>query len=192
LIVFTKEEVVTMDSRFLELWGQVLIQAARNQELLEKFAPGSSGARDSSWDFSTWAEQWFEQLPAFQSLFLQNARLNELSESGLQSLQAWQQGLEAFHEQWQEFARLLGLVPRQDYDRLSQENEQLKEQVQEQQATIERLNSMLSDRNLFDPDQMSEEFDRLLKRHNKQFEEFMQSFEQTWKTDPDSGGGTQG
>jgi hypothetical protein len=180
-----------MDSRFLELWGQVLIQAARNQEFLEKFAPGSSGTGDSSWDFSRWAEQWFEQLPSFQSLFLENARLDELSEAGLQSFQAWQQGLEAFYEQWQEFARLLGLVPRQDYDRLARENEQLKEQLQEQKATIDRLNTLLQDRNLFDPDQMSEEFDRLLKRHNQQFEEFMKSFEQSWKTDSDSGDGPQ-
>ena len=175
-----------MDSRFLELWGRVLIQAARNQEFLEQFSSGSQGAQDKAWDFSTWAESWYEQLPSFQSLFLESAHMDELKEAGTRSMQAWQEGLDGLYEQWKEFADLFGLVPKSSYDELSRKYEELKDRLQEQEETIQRLKELLEHKGIFDLEQVSDEFGRLLNAHNKQFEELMRSFEQTWKPDADS------
>ena len=176
-----------MDSRILELWGNILIQAARNQEFLEQFSSGPQGAQDREWDFSRWAEAWYEHLPSFQSLVLESTNMEQVSEAGTQSLQVWQQGLDALYEQWKEFADLFGLVPKTTYDQLAREHEELKGRIQELKKTIERLNKLLEQKGLFDLDQMSDEFTRLLNVHNEQFEELMHTFGKTWKTGSDSG-----
>jgi uncharacterized protein YdcH (DUF465 family) len=181
-----------MDSRFLELWGHVLIQAAKNQEFLEKFSSDSWGAQDKCWDFAAWAETWYEHLPTFRSLFLESANMEQLAEIGFQSMQAWQQGLDGLYKQWQEFAELFGLVPKNTYDQLAREHEELKGRIKEQEKTIQRLNQLLEQKGLFDLDQMSDEFSRLLNAHNEQFEGLMRAIEHTWKSGTGSGDDTQG
>ncbi len=175
-----------MDSRILELWGNILIQTARNQELLKTFSPGSSESREADWDFATWAEKWYEQLPSFQSLFLESANMDQVSEAGTQSLQAWQQGLDALYEQWKEFADLFGLVPKEEHERLARENEQLQERLRELEKTIQGLNALLEREGIFDPEHVSSEFSRLMNAQNEQFEVLMRFFEQSWKTGSDS------
>ena len=175
-----------MDSRILELWGNILIQAARNQEFLEQFSSGPQGAQDREWDFSRWAETWYEHLPSFQSLVLESTNMEQVSEAGTQSLQAWQQGLDALYEQWKEFADLFGLVPKSRYDQLAQEHEQLKARLQKLEKTNKGLNNILEHKGIFGLDQLSDEFSRLLKAHNEQFEELMHTFGKTWKTGSDS------
>ena len=177
-----------MDSRFLELWGHFLIQAAKNQQFLEQFAPPSSASQDTGWDFSKWVQYCYQNLSSFQSLFNQSAGLDQMGELGKQSLQTWQQGLSAFYEQWKEFANLFGLVPQEEYDRLAQEKEQLKQRVQEQEKTIERLQKLLEQKGIFDVEEVSNEFNKLLQEQNEQFKKLMQAFDQSWK----SGSGSRG
>ncbi len=177
-----------MDSRFLELWGHFLIQAAKNQQFLEQFAPQSTQSQDTGWDFSQWVQYCYQNLSSFQSLFNQSAGLDQMTELGKQSLQSWQQGLSAFYEQWKEFAGLFGLVPQEEYEKLAKEHEQLKQRVEEQEKTIERLQKLLEQKGIFDVEEVSSEFNKLLQEQNEQFKKLMQAFDQSWK----SGSGSRG
>lgn len=170
-----------MNSHFLELLGHFLIQAAKNQQFLEQFIPGASKAQDKDWDFSKWVQYCYQNLSYFQSFFPKSAGMDQMSENSKQTQQLWQEGLNNFYKQWEEFAQIMGLVPQQEYNRLAQENEQLKERIHEQEQTIKRLHSLLEQKGIFDLNQLSDEFGRLLHEQNEQFKKFMQAFDQTCK-----------
>jgi hypothetical protein len=176
-----------MDSRFLELWGHFLIQAAKNQQFMEQFLPGLSESQSTDQDFSSWVQYCYENLSSFQSLFHQSAGLDQMGELGKQSLQTWQEGVNAFYEQWKEFASLFGLVPQEEYDKLATEHEQLKQRVQEQEKTIERMQKLLEQKGIFDVEEVSNEFNKLLEEQNEQFKKLMHAFDQSWKSGSSSG-----
>jgi antirestriction protein len=176
-----------MDSRFLELWGHFLIQAAKNQQFLEQFVPSSSESQQTDWDFSKWVKYCYENLPSFQYLFQKSAGLDHMTELSKQSLQTWREGVNAFYEQWKEFASLFGLVPQEEYEKLAKEHEQLKQRAEEQEKTIERLQKLLEQKGIFDVEEVSNEFNKLLQEQNEQFKKLMNAFDQSWKAGSRSG-----
>ena len=176
-----------MDSRALELWGNFLIQAARSQQFWEQFGPKASESQSTDWDFSKWTQFCYENIPYFQSLLHKSAGLDQMSELSEQSLQAWRDAVNAFHEQWKEFAGLFGLVPKEEYDKLAQEHEQLKQRILEQENNIERMGKLLQQKGVFDVEEVSSQFNKLLQEQNEQLQRFMRAFDQSWKSGSYSG-----
>ncbi|MBN2232357.1 MAG: hypothetical protein JW781_05995 [Deltaproteobacteria bacterium] len=185
-----------MDSRFLEFWGHMLLQAARNQQLLEFFSSGSDAAKDNvfaGWmqDPSRWPEYCRTNLPGwpgFDDLFRDffrpagsPGRDGAGKGSGNDSAPSeWAAGFDAWQRQWREFARLFGFVPGDEFDRLGRELGEVRERLRDAEATIERLrrNSVRgrtddSGADLFDLNRAAAAFDHLLQEQNRRFAEFL-------------------
>lgn len=189
-----------MDSRFLELWGHFLLLAARNRQLLERFAPaagaGSAGENPFAgwmWDPSQWLEFCRTNLPgwpAYDDLFgpggkggreMPGAGTAENGSNFPDWLAGAGTGFAAWQRQWREFARLFGFVPRNEFDRLERELGEVRERLREAEATIERLrggpgrDDQRGDTTgaFFDLNQAAAAFDQLLREQNRRFAEFL-------------------
>ncbi|MFP4392870.1 MAG: hypothetical protein ACLFM3_08040 [Desulfohalobiaceae bacterium] len=169
-----------MDSRLMELWGNFLLQAAKNQQFLEQFLPGYKESQEKGWDFQDWVSYFFENLSGSQP-FAQNIfGLEQMNEYGQQSLQAWQKSWEEFYRQWQEMIQIFGLVPQGEYQEQVQENEQLRQKLQEKEQRIERLEQLLEQKASLDLEQSAQELSQLFEQQNRQFSHFVQTWEKMW------------
>lgn len=175
-----------MDSRILELWGRFLIQAAKNQQLLEQFFPGASSSQGKTGDFPDWMRNLFASFPYMQSAFPSSSDLEQLSESGRHLLQAYQESWEQWYKQCQDCAQLLGLVPQGVYEEKVQENQELQQKIQEQEQTIARLRGLLEQKAGLDLEQAAQDLGQIFQEQNKQFSTLLQNLEQVWGKDSQS------
>ena len=104
-----------MDSKFLEFWGNFLLSAAKGQEQVESM---TRLLRDG---FKTFEQQ----LSLFQKFY----SLEEETESTAPGADMWTKAAADFMKSYQEFIGLMGVIPRENYDALSRENEELKKKV---------------------------------------------------------------
>ncbi|MFO8032585.1 MAG: hypothetical protein R6U22_08580 [Desulfohalobiaceae bacterium] len=177
-----------MDSRILELWGQFLIQAAKNQQLLEQFLPGTSGSQGKSWDFPDWMHYFSANLPNMQSVFASSSGLEHLSDSSKHLLQAYQEAWGQWYKQCEDCAQLLGLVPQGIYEKKVQENQELQQKIQQQEQTIQKLRSLLEQKAGLDLEQTAKDMGQLFQEQNKQFSNLLQNLEQIWGKDSQAKG----
>lgn len=90
--------------------------------------------------------------------------------------------MDAFYEQYRQFAGFLGLVPQREYDKLLQENEHLKERLQALEQTMQPLHNLMEQKGILDLTQISEEMGKLFQEQTEQFKELLQAWEQTWQS----------
>lgn len=94
-----------MDSRNLELWGYFLLQAAKNQQLLELFWPEAASTKDQNWDFSSWVQYCYTHSPYFQDLFHKSLEKKNRTQSGAD------RRLKAGRKGWMPFMSSTGSSP---------------------------------------------------------------------------------
>ncbi len=156
-----------MNRRFLEFWGQALINAAKGQKQLE--------------DMAKWLQPGFN-FGDFTAQFRQAYGLDDLDKSSPDSLKMWKKAEEEFQESFREYFTLLGVVPREKHLKLVKKYEALKEKVADQEETINHLKMILGEKGL-GINTMTLEFQKLLKKQEVQFQELIKGFGEIFKED---------
>jgi len=157
-----------MDSKFLEFWGNVLLSAAKGQRQIE--------------DFNRWIEQGFKGIQEFGTLLagIYGIKEEPVPEEG--GGEAWNRTLRDFRKSYEEYMSLMGMVSREDYRRLAEECERLKEKVAEQEDTIRRLRMNAGWENT-SRDEVVRGVQDLMTRQTEQFQELMKSYVSVFKGD---------
>ena len=170
-----------MDRNFLEFWGNLLLAASRNQKLFDELTSGLRGEQKDTWDLSEWFQAWskgWDSLPSFWEKADPFASKSEKDSEKKQSLENLN---EQFFRNWREWIELMNLVPREDYRRLQQEHTELKEQLAKKDARIEHLETLLTQKGIFELEQNTQEFQALMQKQGDQFQKFMESMGEFWK-----------
>ena len=116
----------------------------------------------------------------FTTLFRQAYGLEQPAPASPGYQQILKKAEKDFRESFQDYLRLLGVVPREEYVELARKYEKLEEKLTEQEEIIKRLRKLLSDKGL-DSAAVSLEFQKLMKKQGKQFQELMKDFGETFK-----------
>jgi hypothetical protein len=157
---------MVMDKKFLEFWGNFLLNAAKGQEHLE--------------DMTQWFSQGFKGFEQQMSLFRKCYGLDRESESSPNYMDMWSKATSDFQNSYKELMGLLGSVPREEYLTLAEKYEALKEKVASQDEAIRHL-KMKSTAGDIDQGAVVKGFEVLLKNQADQFQKVMTSFGQPYK-----------
>jgi hypothetical protein len=87
----------------------------------------------------------------------------------------WTKAAADFMKSYQEFMGLMGMVPREDYEALSKENEALKKKVEDLEASLRRGSKKPGGTDV-DPDEVVKGFEGLMKKQAEQFQALMASY----------------
>ncbi len=183
-----------MDKQLLEFWGNIFLAAAKNQKIFEDvmscFAPGGQKEGQQSRDMEQWLKTWTNGYRAWQSFLSTMYGVDPYVREDSSAQERGVQELSALVTQnWKEMISLMGAVPRQDYDAVVQENQELKKRLELQEERIQQLQDMLQQKGLFDFQQMTESFQDVLKDQSDQFQDLMQAIQASWKKKGDSSSG---
>ena len=177
-----------MDKHFLEFWGNYLLGMARSREQFDNAAqffrrslelwgsPREEGAgKEHPDEISRWIKIGAAHFQAQMDLFRKIYGLEGNPEEGSANPAEWNRAAENFRKSFREFFELLGVVPREDYDRLRLNCEELKKKFAEQEETIRRLKKTRAEKGP-DPEQTMQAFEDLILKQGKQFQDIMDSF----------------
>lgn len=150
-----------MDRKFLEFWGNFLLSAAKGQEQVETLGRlASEGTRT------------FErQLALFQKFY----GLDKKPDPSSPYAEMWTKAAADFMKSYQEFVGLMGMVPREDFEALSRENEALKKQVGKLEESLRRGRKKPGGTDV-DPAEVVKGFEGLMKKQAEQFQALMTSY----------------
>jgi hypothetical protein len=158
-----------MDSQFLEIFGNYLIQAARWQKLVEPSSPGvTPGVMDVAELGKMFKQACGIGAPA-EPAFAEYSRI-------------WQQTIESFESVFSPNARMWGWIPQADYQILQEKCESLEKTIQKQDQTISQLRSLLEEKGLGQIE-LLQRFQSLIQDQSDEFQTFMQSFGAFLKTE---------
>ncbi len=104
-----------MDRKFLEFWGNFLLNAAKGQEQAE--------------NLNRMVREGFKTFEQQLSLFEKFYGLDKKPDPSTPYAEMWAKAASDFAKSYQEFLGLMGTVPREDYEALSREHEALKKKV---------------------------------------------------------------
>lgn len=170
-----------MDRNFLELWGTLLLAASRNQKLFEELTSGLRGEKKGPWDLNEWLKAWGKGWDSLSSYVEMASPFDLKSEKEPKKDQSLKDLNEQFFWNWREWIELMNLVPREDYLQLEQENTELKEQLAQKNLRIEQLETLLTQKGIFELEQNTQEFQALIQKQGDQFQNFMESMAEFWK-----------
>lgn len=116
-----------MDGQFIELWGRWLTAALQGQSQMDMLGG--------------WWLRSMKNMSAFNNPYAMPSTATTTMPNFLESMQqAW----EPLLNMQQNSMQWMGMVPKGDYEALSNRTEELENKIQEQARTIERLQSLLS------------------------------------------------
>lgn len=150
-----------VDRHFLELWGNLLIQTAQGQKQLQ--------------DLSQWVNQGlqgFNELTAWLGKFY---GLEPLADEAPTNLTNWEKASGEFQKALKEYFALFGFVPWQEYDRVHQELEVLKDKARQQEDLIHQLQTLLTAQAI-EPAEMARGFQDLVMKQSEQFQDLLKGF----------------
>jgi len=150
-----------MDSKFLELWGNIFLSAAKGQQQIE--------------DFNQWIQQGFKGYQQFGTLLAKIYGMEEKPAREEMAGDAWDKAVRSFQKSYEEYMSLMGMVPGEDYRRLATQYERLKEKAAEQEKTISRLRNAAGWENASQGEVVKGMKD-LMTSQTEQFKELMKSF----------------
>jgi len=156
-----------MDKQFLEFWGNLLLATAKGQQQIEDLVPWLKGAGlDSN---------------ALSGLFQKIYGLG----SHASGTQAWEQARQQFQTSLKEWMSLFDMVPRSELTDVKKKNQELKEQLADQQATIEQLQKLLNAKGIPSSKAVLE-FSDLMQKQSEQFQTLMGSINDAFKSNTDA------
>jgi hypothetical protein len=150
-----------MDRHFLEFWGKFLLQAAQSQKQME--------------DLTKWLHRGWFDLQDLTTLFQRAYGLEQVDQDSPDYLKLWDKAAENFRESLRQYLNLLGGVPREEYLALAEKYENLKEQVAQQEETIQQLKKLLEEQGL-GLAVANLEFQELIQKQGEQFQELLHGF----------------
>ncbi len=158
-----------MDRHVLELWGNLFLNAAKSQKQFE--------------DLARWMGGDFSGIEELGDLLGRLYGSDIIAKNTTEYLEIWKKATQDLTTSFSEFLSLMDLVPRQDYESVLRENEELKAKLAEQEAAIEKLRGVFDSR-LAKQAGGLEGFESLIQDQTRQFNELMSSFTQMFSDQP--------
>ena len=152
-----------VDSRFLEFWGNLLINAAKGQKQIE--------------DLTQWINQGLKGFDDLNGMFQSSYMKDGPAEGSPDYPKAWQHATKDFQESLKDYLNLMGVIPKGEYLELVEKYEDLKKKASDQEETIEHLR-MLLDEKRNDRGEALTGFQDLIRKQTDQFQKLMQGFGQ--------------
>ncbi len=145
-----------MDASFLELFGQMLIQAAKGQRQMDQF--------------SNWRKQGFNaaNLPGFNDYFQRLYGLKNIAKESDQYGKLSQKAQADFLTAYGEFMGVMGLVPEKKYEALQQEFEALEKKCQAQEKMMTQLKAKLG-KSKSPSDDLTDQLTDLIEQQRSEF-----------------------
>jgi hypothetical protein len=147
-----------MDHRFLEFWGNLLLQMAQGQKQSEEVID--------------WWQKGFAGFNEFNVLLGKVYGLKPPKPESQENDKVWEEGLRTFQKSFQDYFSLFGYVPRTEYDRLQKEYEDLKKKLEIQEEAIRQLQTLLAAQTM-DPAGMAKPLKDLISEQTNQFQRLM-------------------
>lgn len=150
-----------MNNEFLEFWGNLLINVAKGQRKME--------------EVNSWINQGLKGSEELSGMILSFYGVNGQNEDALPEGKAWEKLNKSFLEAYREYIKLIGMVPKTEYDNLAKKYEDLEHKCKEQEEYIRHLEKLTFERTL-DPSKAVKDFQELISNQSKQFNKLMQGF----------------
>jgi len=150
-----------MDRHFLELWGNLLIQAAKGQQQMEELS------RLVNRNAKGFEEQ--------NALFRKFYGLDDADKKRPADTEAWEKAVSDFQTSLKQYLNLMGVVPRAEHLELVEKYENLKKKAADQEETIEHLRMLLNDKSMAQGD-AAKGFQDLIKKQTDQFQNLLKGF----------------
>jgi ribulose kinase len=151
-----------MDKNFLEFWGNLLISIAQGQKQME--------------DMTRWLNQDFTGLDSLMAPFKKVYGLEQVSPATARYEELWNRQLKSFQDSFQEYLKLLDVVPRRDYEKVQEENQALKKQIVEMEKAITDLRMLVAEKMGSSASKAVKGFQELVFSQMDKFQEMMRSF----------------
>ncbi|GBC63608.1 hypothetical protein DENIS_4606 [Desulfonema ishimotonii] len=162
-----------MDEKFLEFWGNLLINAAHSKQQMDQMfqwmQQGGAGMDKSSPPKSPFPGSG-ELFSTFQKLY----GLDNYSERSEEYQKTLDQALKDFHESFKEYLSRMGIVSREEHLTLVGKYEKLKARCADQEETIRHLKMLLDARQGGQPDM----FQEMVRCQGEVFQNMMKDFSQ--------------
>jgi hypothetical protein len=150
-----------MDRKFLEFWGNFLLNAAKGQEQAESL---NRMVREG---FKTFEQQL--------SLFEKFYGLDKKPDPSTPYAEMWAKASTDFAKSYQEFLGLMGTVPREDYEALAREHEALKKKAADLEEALRRGKKKTGSGEA-DPSEVVKGFEGLMQKQTEQFQALVASY----------------
>ena len=151
-----------MDHNFLEFWGNLLINAAKQQKQME--------------DLAEWMQQGFKGVDEWTAMFNKFYGMEHLKKNTPAYMESWEEASERFFNSFKDYLDLMGMVPKNEHLALVKKYEELKEKVADKEETIHHLRMLLEKRKAESQDEMVQGFQTLIDKQSKQFQQTMEAF----------------
>jgi hypothetical protein len=158
-----------VDRHFLELWGNLLINAAKGQKQIE--------------ELTQWISQGLKGSEGLSAKFRKYYGLNGLDQEGTDDPKAWQNAVHDFQRSFKDYLNLMGVVSKDEHLTLVRKYEDLKKKAADQEETIKHLR-MLLDAKGIDQGEALKGFQDLISKQTDQFQDLMKGFGQFPGKDP--------
>ena len=161
-------EGLSMDSKFLEFWGNVLLSAAKGQEQAEGLI--------------RLAREGFGVLEQQMALFEKFWNLDKKPDPPAASTENWTKASADFVKSYQEFIGFMGMVPRQEHEELLKEHEVLKGRLADLEEELRRRKRGAGEEAM-DSAIIVKGFEDLMKKQSEQFQCLMNSYGQLYEAE---------
>lgn len=151
-----------MDKRFLEFWGNFLINTAKEQKRME--------------DLAKWIQQGFKGFDELTAMFNKFYGLEQMEKDTPAYTESWEKASENFLESFNNYLNIMGLVPKDKHLALIKKYEELKEKIAAQEETINHLRRLLKEKKTETQEELIQGFQDLIEKQSKQFQETMETF----------------
>jgi hypothetical protein len=160
-------EINAVDKHFLEFWGNVLINAAKEQKRME--------------DLSKWMQQGFMGFNDLTEMFERFYGLEHMEKDTPAYMDIWEKASENFLNSFKDYLNLMGMVSKDEHLTLIKKCEELKEKVADQEETINHLRMLLEKSKAESQDELVQGFHDLIEKQSDQFQKTMETFGNLFK-----------
>jgi hypothetical protein len=160
-------EINAVDKHFLEFWGNVLINAAKEQKRME--------------DLSKWMQQGFKGFDEFTEMFKKFYGLEHMEKDTPGDMDVWEKASENFLNSFKDYLNLMGMVSKDEHLTLIKKYEKLKEKSAAQEETINHLRQLLEEKKTETQEELVQGFHDLIEKQSNQFQKTMETFGSLFK-----------
>ena len=160
-----------VDRHFLELWGNLLINAAKGQKQIE--------------ELTQWINQGLKGFEGQNAIFRKFYGLNSLDQESPDFLKASKNAADDFQKSLKEYLDLMGVVRKDEHLKLVGKYEDLKKKAADQEETIKHLRMLLDEKGIAQGE-VPKGFQDLIRKQTDQFQDLMKGFGHFHEKDPSS------
>ena len=155
-----------MNRQFYEFWGNFFTNVAQGQKQVE--------------ELSEWMKQGFSGIDDLTALFQRCYGLKAPQSGGVQDSPAWQHAITDFQQAFSHLTAQWGWISQKEHRQALEKCAALEKKVQTQQATIEQLRGLLSQKGL-GYSELYEHLKTSFKDQNDQFQALMENIHKAVK-----------